>query len=153
LLIKSRITSLFGSASSSAHLSVRLLAIREYLSGNILNLLFGFGLGQYRTVTGVSSPHMTYLTLLFDRGFIGCSLSLLLFVYAGLRASMAVRKDLEGSRLYYLRAAALSVWVTIIIAFLFYELFSITIMWAVLGWMFALWSSDESSIKIEKSLC
>ncbi len=121
-----------GSVSFAAHLRVRLLAIEILSTSDPLTVMFGYGLGQFREVTGISSAHMTYVTTLFERGVIGFPLTLSLFLYVGLGIVRRLSAPIRGSFIY-LCVAAFSTWVAILTAFLFYESFYLTILWAVLG--------------------
>lgn len=122
------------------HLSVRLLAVKTYRNYSLMNLLFGSGLGSFPEVIGISSGHMTYTTILLERGALGLFAILLMYVYLGLNfMKINLKKIPRPYNLWFISAIS-ALW-CIVIGNLFYEIYYVTILWVALGWIAALGKS------------
>lgn len=67
--------------SLDGHLGIRALAINTFLENDLSGKLIGNGLGSFYSITGTSSSHMSYLTILTDQGLLGLGLFCTLLTY------------------------------------------------------------------------
>lgn len=56
------------------HFGIRAISIALFWSSSAYNQILGYGLGSFHSLTGTSSAHMSYLTILIEQGLIGLSL-------------------------------------------------------------------------------
>ncbi len=121
------------SENNIAHWQVRVIGLQTYLDGDFTSQLVGVGLGDYRRATRhASAAHMSFLTILVERGIFGFLLAnalMLLLPVIWLRRVWLYRRLLP----YEVACAAISI--QIFIANLLYELHQLAFLWIMLGWI------------------
>lgn len=123
----------FMEASSTGHLSVRLTTLESFINYPFYKVLIGSGIGSFPYLLGISSGHMTYGTLLVERGLLGLSSFVFIFMYIGLYLiKIPIKKIHKSHKIWVI--TTISCLCLIMVGNLFYEFYYITPMWVALGW-------------------
>jgi len=118
------------------HLSLRLHALEMFSKGDLLQMMFGQGLGAFRESGVGAYSFASYLTLLVETGFFG---ALIFTMIIGLPLLMCSKKLLsrnKQTRFWFLSIFSMALFIGLV--HLFYELKTLPGLWLQMAFVFGL---------------
>jgi len=119
--------------SLQGHLGIRLRVLNLVFNNSVVNMFFGYGLGQTEPLLNVSSAHSSYFTQLFEQGLFGIFSYALVYLLI-LRNAWLLYKVKPSRRA--LGLFVLAVYLTLI--HFAYDAISMVILWAYNGLVWGL---------------
>lgn len=126
-----RIISFSGSGSFDGHLFIRLHAFQVFLESNVWEQFFGHGIGNFQRVALATSGHMTYSTLIIERGLFGFLCVVGPFGWLWLRLARSLQSHDRQIMLH--RHMAFCILTFLFLNNALYDVHSITVQWILLG--------------------
>ena len=143
-----RLTAKVESSTNYGHILIRQMALNHFIDSPWHIQLFGEGLGNFRRVLYAVHGHMTYSTMLIERGVIGLVLAFsFLFVMPIVFMFRLVNRCGNAT----VDVLGLTLTVQIGVGLLFYEYHNITNLWFFLGYLASLaWPLENT---VDERVC
>jgi hypothetical protein len=136
-----RLSNTLDGASSQSHLRIRMKALDMWSNAGWLKGAIGSGFGNFQIEGGALRAHMSFLTLLVERGAIGALLGYWIIFWLPVEFFLRFLKGVGDN---FCNICGLLVSSQLFFAHLFYEVYRVPVLWVLVGLLAAMaWSSER----------